>query len=229
VSIAFTEILLREQMVTAMRGFPIKKLMPEQRRYVKLYCKECFRVGSITEPADRPRAEAAIASLYEVFGKQTPQFEWGPSPRWGEEQAKPMVRPIKSEMGSPLTDALENTFNKYIDSPLSFRLRNKMSYALGVSLVHLCSVGGKNALKGNLGYWRLAEHRYAEEVLSVPYRDDALNALRLYDEVALSCGWWWPFEEVCICTDRPEIIEWTDAKTPKLKRLRYRDGFEVVP
>jgi hypothetical protein len=64
-------------------------------------------------------------------------------------------------------------------------------------------------------------------VLMVPYQESDIAKLRLHDEVARSCGWWWPYEKVCICTDRPEILEWDDASPPKLKHVRYRDGFEV--
>ena len=40
-------------------------------------------VAGSTERADRPRAEAAIASLYRADGKPAPTFVWVPSPGAG--------------------------------------------------------------------------------------------------------------------------------------------------
>ena len=40
-------------------------------------------VAGSTKPADRPRAEAAIASLYVADGKPAPMFAWVPSPAAG--------------------------------------------------------------------------------------------------------------------------------------------------
>jgi hypothetical protein len=45
---------------------------------------DAWRVAAgSTEPADRPRAEAAIASLYSADGKPSPTFAWVPSPAAG--------------------------------------------------------------------------------------------------------------------------------------------------
>ena len=48
-------------------------------------------------------------------------------------------------------------------------------------------------------------------------------------ELARSCGWWWPFEDIVILTERPvDLIVGTDLAPGKGWRLRYRDGFELT-
>jgi hypothetical protein len=86
-----------------------------------------------------------------------------------------------------------------------------------------------SSLSGSQDSYWLAIHLYAADVLVVPYPESALVRLRLHDEVARSCGWWWPYKETCICTDRPETLEWNGASPPQFWRVRYRDGFEVKP
>jgi hypothetical protein len=54
-----------------------------------------------------------------------------------------------------------------------------------------------------------------------------LYGLRAVNE---TCGWWWPFENVCIVTDRPAEIHFDAADqlhSVSAPALRYRDGFGV--
>jgi hypothetical protein len=54
-----------------------------------------------------------------------------------------------------------------------------------------------------------------------------LYGLRAVNE---ACGWWWPFENVCIVTDRPAEIHFDAADrlhSAAAPALRYRDGFGV--
>jgi hypothetical protein len=240
VILAPTPELLREQMVTAMRGFPITELLPEQRRYVDLYREEYFRVGSCTEPADRPRAEAAIAALYAENGKERPRFEWGPSPRWGsgrgfsirrQEEQKPAVA-LKELIKGSLTDWLSESFWRSVRGwPPYAQIGAALGEELGSSLLDRLynsnsGISLWDAIKGSQEVNWIAHHLYVDDVIRVPYPVEDLVKLRFHDEVARSCGWWWPYEGWCICTDRPEILEWDDASPPKLRRVRYRDGFE---
>jgi hypothetical protein len=245
VIIAPTPELLREQMVTAMKGFPITELLPEQQRYVGLYREEYFRVGSSTEPADRPRAEAAITALYASFSKPPPYFEWGPSPQWGKERSIVLGPSISKSFSSFLCDAMYSTLDKSlsdqiiddVEFSLSVVLRESFTESLVKSLGKSPRPSSIEADEGPLyksiggsheSYW-IAYHLYNADVLNVPYIAVALQDLLLHDAVARSCGWWWPYRKVCFCTDRPEILEWTGDDPPKLRRVRYRDGFEVKP
>jgi hypothetical protein len=225
-----TPELLREQMVTAMKGFPITELLPEQRRYIDLYREEYFRIGSSTEPADRPRAEAAITALYAAIGKPPPSFEWGPSPRWGSKRAENLVTFSLHSLWDSLWDSIRFSILHSLNDSILESLRSvdweTLQYALRRSpgttkdsIFYALSGSGD-------GFW-ISHYIYMIYVLMVPSLETELARLRLHDEVARSCGWWWPGDEMCICTDRPEIFDLSNETPYQFLRLRYRDGFEV--
>jgi len=72
-----------------------------------------------------------------------------------------------------------------------------------------------------------------KRVKEIPKED--LDALHLWADIALNCGWWYPFEKKCFICDRPEIVNWTNDEDISKKRIhsdlnpavRYRDGFSV--
>ena len=57
-----------------------KPLTPALEERLERSCEEWLQVGTRTAPADRPRAEAAIAQLYEAIGEVPPRFLWCDSP-----------------------------------------------------------------------------------------------------------------------------------------------------
>lgn len=58
----------------------ITELTPEQKQRLIEYREEYFRYGTSTEPADRPRAEAAIARAYRRIGREPVPVHWVNSP-----------------------------------------------------------------------------------------------------------------------------------------------------
>lgn len=62
----------------------IEKLTPEQEIRFKEFRQQWFKIGTSTEPADRPRAEKAITELYKLLKKKKPKFVWCDSPMQAE-------------------------------------------------------------------------------------------------------------------------------------------------
>ena len=58
----------------------IEKLTAAQIAKFPEYVKAWTDIGLSTAPADRPRAEAAIARMYEIAGKRAPRIVWCGSP-----------------------------------------------------------------------------------------------------------------------------------------------------
>src|SRR5262249_8474828 len=58
----------------------IEALTPAQERDLPEFRARWLEVGLCTDPADRPRAEAAIAALYGAIDEAPPLFIWGDSP-----------------------------------------------------------------------------------------------------------------------------------------------------
>lgn len=58
----------------------IQSITPEQQAQLPIWHAEWLKIGSETNAADRPRAEAAIARMYSELGESVPQFIWCDSP-----------------------------------------------------------------------------------------------------------------------------------------------------
>src|SRR5207253_6789473 len=58
----------------------LERLTAEQERALVAFHQEWLAVGLSTAPADRARAEAAIAEMYGLVGEQPPRFLWVDSP-----------------------------------------------------------------------------------------------------------------------------------------------------
>lgn len=233
--------LRREQALQRLMRCPISALLPEQERLVEVYREAYFRVGSSTAPADRTRAEAAITKLYAGSGAPLPRFEWGASPRWGAERVAELGAAVGDPLWAMIGDSLWAMLGESMSlhgvslSSLGSSLWTSLSPSLWTSLGLSLRSSLASSLGSSLGNWLggsqeaycVSHYIYGHEVLSVPYSYVAECKLYLRDEVVRSCGWWWPYSEVCICTDRPELLEWTEEQPPKLRRVCYRDGWGV--
>ena len=69
--------------------------------------------------------------------------------------------------------------------------------------------------------------------MRVPFDSEKSTHLDLWAEIARSAYWWWPFEGICIISDRPSEIHWEkDRDLPRLHNvtgpaLRFRDGWDM--
>src|SRR5207302_2871493 len=84
----------------------IERLTPEQEASLPLFREEWFRVGTCTDPADRPVAESAITKMYEAVGKQPPRFIWCDSPMTAQLAMHLLSIPQRSPDGASLQDSL---------------------------------------------------------------------------------------------------------------------------
>jgi hypothetical protein len=84
-------------------------------------------------------------------------------------------------------------------------------------------------------YW-VAFYDVPREMGLVTYSDEDTERLAWWKDITLSSGWWWPYEEMCVISDRPELIatEYTDTERDVVRlhsatgpSVRYRDGWEI--
>jgi len=84
----------------------------------------------------------------------------------------------------------------------------------------------------NEAYW-VAFYKFCRDVLGVVYEKDKSEKLDLWSEISQSCGWWWPYENFCFISDRPELVKWEEAnESPRLHcengpAIKFRDGYTV--
>lgn len=159
----------------------IKKLTAEQEIELKRWLDEGINIGTSTERADRPAAEAAITELYGLLKQRPPEFRW---------------------FASPLAAAQE------IERITGENVRTTQCF------------WGQN------DYWWQAIYAFSRDVLGVKFEDDDNRQLDLWVTISKSAGWWWPYENIVFCAERPTEIHWF-SETESPKRLHNLNGFAV--
>lgn len=152
----------------------IEKLTPEQEEELVKWRAKWLAVGTCTDPADRPRAEAAIKEMYTLIEEEPPEFRWIDGPA----QMKPLSG----------------------------------------------SFWGQHE-----AHW-IAFYLFCADVLGVEYEPKRDKQLRLWAEVARSCGWWWPYRGSCVISERPEVQKLDERGLVHCSdgpAIRCRDGWEV--
>ena len=94
----------------------IKSLTQEQAEQVDVWRREWHKIGTCTDPADRPRAEAAITKMYQAIGKKPPVFMWSDSPI----TAQILIHIFKKEnlLMQSLKESLESSLRSSLRSSL---------------------------------------------------------------------------------------------------------------
>ena len=75
----------------------------------------------------------------------------------------------------------------------------------------------------------------AGKLLDVTYSIQDAFHLGLWEMQARSCGWWWPYEKICVVSDRPLSIHMEPTMQNNTYRLHndhgpsinYRDGWQI--
>ena len=234
-----TEELRREQTLQWLMGRPIQHLLPEQRRYLQLYRQEYHAVGAATGPLDTAAAIEAISALYRlVHGRVPDQIIWKDSPRQGTLSelsigGASLSSAMKDRLGralQPLSDGVSSDVWREVERELSDPLRDAVdafTTHIWAQLADLRNQRSRMPMYGSIRVETLARARYHLDILNTPLDAKLVEEFRLHDLISRLVGWWWPHREICICTARPELIEWTEDEPPRIRRVRYRDGWVV--
>jgi len=231
----------------------INSLTAEQEELLSVYHDRWLSIGTNTEPANRPRAEAAISGLYRLAGKEPPPFVWVDSPlaavrlltyiqefdnKWGLEESTVylyLVRklfansmPLKSEARDVARGALP--LISTISGPIFREMEAEFDRIhIEQDFRYFRNYGGQ------LEAGWVAFYKYCQEI-GVEYDKTSTEGLDLWAEQAKSCGMWFAFDEICVISDRPEIMNVepiaSDIRTYQLHSdagpaMRFRDGFSL--
>lgn len=268
----------------------IATLTPAQEALLPAWRDRWFRIGTCTDPADRPRAEAAIAAMYAELGRPAPRFVWTASPLTAS-----LVLHLLQQGDRCLLDGLETRLKARLWDSLSDSLQDKVRAGLWIALKaslggSLKAVLGSNlrakleaGLRDSLGtsleaglrdglslgadlesslwdslgdrlgggldarlwnsvvqpvhtrwwgqqeaFW-LALYTFCRD-LGVHYPAAADRHLRLHESLARSAMWWWPYDQLCIVCDRPELVrigERGQLHAETGPAVRFRDGWSI--
>jgi hypothetical protein len=218
--------------------------------------EEWLAAGTDTGPADRERAECAITGLYAAIGQAPPAFAWVASPRHGyapphslsaslRERVKASMRANPQPSWADLADlspAQAGRLRRRGEPKLWALTRESLGYTLEKSIGTVISQAASlddavlaDALWGQQDAAWIAYQDARPRLGLATFVPDAAEQLRLWSEVARSCGWWWPGREVCVVSERPELVAtqpWPGHDAHRLHHdtgpaLRFRDGWEV--
>jgi hypothetical protein len=81
---------------------------------------------------------------------------------------------------------------------------------------------------GQDSYW-VAFYKFCNEI-GVPYSNKDKHILNLWGEIAESCMWWWPYENVCFVCNRPsEIHKDAQGRLHNLNDMsvKFHDGWGI--
>ena len=205
----------------------IESLSAEQEHQLVEWRAKWLAIGLSTERADRQRTEVAIRAMYDALGKPAPEFIWCESPATGLLAAKVLTTTaslraslqaslwasLRASLQASLWDSLRDSVGASLWDSLWASVGDSLWASVGDSL--WASVGDSlwDGLWDSLrtifwgqydAYW-IAYYRFAQEVLQVVCGQTESQKLRWWSDITESCGWWMPYEDVCICCERPTV------------------------
>jgi hypothetical protein len=113
------------------------------------------------------------------------------------------------------------------DSPLHCILTINEATSQGQSTKLTIS---SNYLLGQQEYYWIGFYLFCETI-GVKYDEESSHRLRLWKDVSDSIGWWWPYENICLMSNRPELCHYDEQRNQMHcddgPALRFRDGYEM--
>ena len=191
-----------------MRSAPLTET---EQRELEAHRAEWLEVGLSTEPADWERAERGVAACYRAIGEEPPG----------------LVLHVPSPLGACIGGVLGGQLRGQLGGQLRGQLWDQLRGQLGDQLW--------DQLRGQLwdAWWGQWDAPYVAWWLfglkmGVVLDDRLSEGLRGWEDVARSCGWWFPRRGAVILCDRPSVIAKDDEG--RLHRgdgpaLAFRDGY----
>lgn len=204
----------------------LRKIEEIKRKWLKLYFD--------TSPCDRERAERLISQIYRSIGLPSlGKFVWTLSPKKSFEMFSKItaIKVLKyihrhrmfSKLEGPGIVSIYLWVREHIISKEASIVRYVMSELRGYQGYKL---GNYDLFFGSqeifLSYWDFIFQ-------TKKVKSEIKQYATLFMQLAECCGWWFPFEEVCICSEKPEKISVVDNKLhcDDGPAIKYRDGFSI--
>ena len=189
----------------------ITSLTPEQKALFPIYVKKWIGIGLSTKPADRSRAEKAIAGLYRLAKLKEPRIIWLPCPISAALSAVCYAVIIQHRLvakdglvGSAVRNvvrtAVGSAVRNAVDSAVDSAVRNAVGSAVRNAVRNAVDSAGYAYFGGSIsdaGYSSWAD--YFNEVCAVTINRDFL-------EMTESAGFYWTFDGICFVSERPAQI-----------------------
>ncbi len=200
----------------------ITHLTPEQRARFPEFVKKWTDIGLSTKPADRPRAEKAIAGLYRLANLKEPRVVWLPCPisaalsavvfsaimtKRGQKSAvgsavdSAVDSAVYSAVGSAVDSAVGSAVGSAVYSAVYSAVRSAVDSAVGSAVDSAVGSAVRSAGWSFFGgsVWNCSYSSWAD------YFSEVCNVAidRNFIEMTESAGFYWTLSGVCFVSDRP--------------------------
>lgn len=194
----------------------IESLTDEQKALLPVYRDKWMKIGLCTEPADRPRAERAIRQMYTAAALNPPkQILWVTSPLAGA-----IVSAILKD------ESFWRRVSESSPGPRKAELGHSVWNSVGDSVQHSVGSSLEDAWYGqhDAGYCGFVD--YFRQVCKLT---DETKKTVVYMDLAQSANWFFPYQNICIVSDRPDIVSMKNGRIHSEigPAIRYRDGLSV--
>ena len=214
-------------------GAKIVRLTAAQSEALDKHVSRWAAVASATDPCDRATCEAAADLAYRLAGLAPPALKvWRGSALAGAEVAAGLDKGrggqvadyvFECALGSVAAQAKDATMPK-VRSEVSRRVADASFGSLAVRRLVERAVRGESKLQ----YVSCAD---VERIAPLAFYGEALG-LRCADRLAglaglATCGYWWPFRNVVVLTERPSSVRADAASRPHAASgpaVAYPDG-----
>lgn len=179
----------------------IESLTPAQEARLSEFCDKWLAIGLSTEPADRPKAEAAIRQAYRLAGLDEPRkIVWCGSPlAQGLTRAALLDDKLSKEIGDNVRDIVRDNVQHIV--------RDIVWDIVWDNVRHI--VWDIVRIVGGIGYGQhdahwLGYYEFFREVCGLTAETEKLTGLI---EQAKHAGWYLPHQHVCWVSERHNILE----------------------
>jgi len=208
----------------------ITHLSPSQEQELVAWREQWYAIGSACGPSDRETTTRLIAAVYRAIGKPAPAMHFVESPAAALshllEEKDSLTNPLsmRRQLWTALWLQIWPSLKEAHAWALKREVENILWEALWLWLMRLVDEKQIQILKQRLSqeqaqaqmfsqplvfygnhdaYW-IAYYLFCKR-LGVQYTLHATKCLDWWASLARSCGWWWPYERVCIVADRPSV------------------------
>ena len=178
----------------------IVKLTAEQKARFPEFTKKWIDIGLSTQPADRMRAETAIAGLYRLSKLKEPRVIWLPCPISAALSAVFYAKLIQHRLDPGKKKPVDSAVRSAVRSAVYSAVYSAVGSAVGSAVYSAVGSAGKSFFGGsiyNTGYAACAD--YFNEVCAI-----AID--RNFLEMMESCGFYWTLDGICFASERPSEI-----------------------
>ena len=225
----------------------IEKLTPIQEKAMSKYRDKWLKIGLDTSPCKRDGANLRINECYEIAGLKKPEtIFWFDSPISaviGKLYITKILEAVKSKakigdsvrdsVGDSVRDSVRDSVWDSVRDSVGASVRASVGDSVGASVWASVrdSVGASvrdsvwDFIYGSHDAPWLSFYNYFLEIFNLKCCEKLIPLM----ELAKNSGWWLPYSNIAICSEKPEIIKLKDGRIhcDGGPAIRYRDGFSV--